>query len=58
MVGFFKQGYVKSMPEQVQQCKLTLTQVVKNFRVHVGSINTEFHVPPGKVVAVIAAGCP
>jgi hypothetical protein len=28
MVGFFKQGYVKSMSEQLQQCKLTLTSVV------------------------------
>ncbi len=28
MVGFFKQGYVKTMSEQLQQCKLTLTSVV------------------------------
>jgi hypothetical protein len=28
MVGFIKQGYVKSMSEQLQQCKLTLTSVV------------------------------
>jgi hypothetical protein len=28
MVGFFKQGYVKSMSEQLQNCKVTLTSVV------------------------------
>jgi hypothetical protein len=28
MVGFFKQGYVKSMSEQLQHCKITLTSVV------------------------------
>lgn len=28
MVGFLKQGYVKSMSEQLQHCKITLTSVV------------------------------
>jgi hypothetical protein len=28
MVGFFKQGYAKSMSEQLQNCKITLTSVV------------------------------
>jgi hypothetical protein len=28
MVGFFKQGCVKSMSEQLQHCKITLTSVV------------------------------
>ncbi|KAK4205894.1 hypothetical protein QBC37DRAFT_381652 [Rhypophila decipiens] len=28
MVGFIKQGYIKSMSEQLQHCKLTLTSVV------------------------------
>ncbi|KAB5526355.1 hypothetical protein GE09DRAFT_469981 [Coniochaeta sp. 2T2.1] len=28
MVGFFKQDYVKSMSEQLQNCKITLTSVV------------------------------
>jgi hypothetical protein len=28
MVGFFKQGYVRSMAEQLQHCKATLTSVV------------------------------
>ena len=28
MIGFFKQGYVKSMSEQLQHCKITLTSVV------------------------------
>ena len=28
MVGFIKQGYVKSMSEQLQHCEITLTSVV------------------------------
>jgi hypothetical protein len=28
LVGFLKQGYVKSMSEQLQHCKITLTSVV------------------------------
>ncbi|KAK4031844.1 hypothetical protein C8A01DRAFT_51205 [Parachaetomium inaequale] len=34
MVGFLKQGYVKSMSEQLQHCKITLTSVVCTATLH------------------------
>ncbi|KAK4139100.1 uncharacterized protein C8A04DRAFT_40987 [Dichotomopilus funicola] len=34
MVGFLKQGHVKSMSEQLQHCKLTLTSVVCTATLH------------------------
>ncbi|KAK4186674.1 hypothetical protein QBC35DRAFT_500653 [Podospora australis] len=51
MVGFIKQGYVKSLSEQLQHCKLTLTSVVSIATLHSSLQHTQ---ATGEIMAAVS----
>ncbi|KAK4159492.1 hypothetical protein QBC43DRAFT_129563 [Cladorrhinum sp. PSN259] len=51
MVGFIKQGYVKSMSEQLQHCKLTITSVVSIATLHSSLQHTQ---ATGEIMAAVS----